>query len=165
MTRHARVHLLNCADGREDLPRRAVAALKAIAVQEGGLHRVKLIAFGEAFNGDDVLALARRRKRQTGQDTLAFDDDRACAARALIAPLLRAGQTEHVAKSVQQRQARVQREFVGRVVNADMGFLTSSQPASITVCREPHNLCGRVFFRKKSPAQPDLLVRTPHSSS
>jgi hypothetical protein len=72
-------------------------------MQEGGLHRVKLIAFGEAFNGDDVLALARRRKGQTGQNTLTFDDDRACAARALIAPLLRAGQTKHVAKRVQQR--------------------------------------------------------------
>ena len=106
MTGHARVHLLNGADGREDLPGRAVAALKPIAVQEGGLHRVKLVACGEAFNRDDVLALARRRQRQTGQDTLAVDDDRARAARALIASLLRAGQTEHVAESVQQRQAR-----------------------------------------------------------
>ena len=105
MTGHARVHLLNGTDGREDLPRRAVAALKAIAVQEGGLHRVQLVAGGEAFNGDDVLALARRRQRQTGQDTLAVDDDRARAARALIAPLLRADEAEHVAKRVEQRQA------------------------------------------------------------
>src|SRR5688572_13100274 len=41
VTRHARVRLLNGADGREDLSRCAVAALKAIAVQERGLHRVK----------------------------------------------------------------------------------------------------------------------------
>jgi len=136
------VHLLNGADGREDLPRRAVAALKAIAVQEGGLHRVKLVAFGEAFNGDDVLALARRNKRQTGQDTLAFDDDRARTARALIAPLLRAGQTEHVAECVQERQARVHREFVGRVVDEDSGFHVD-HPASwgrgrATRARGPH---------------------------
>jgi hypothetical protein len=32
-------------------------------MQEGGLHRVKLIACGEAFNRDDVLAFARRRQR------------------------------------------------------------------------------------------------------
>jgi hypothetical protein len=44
MTGHARLHLLDSADGRQDLPGRAVAALKAIAVQEGGLHRVKLVA-------------------------------------------------------------------------------------------------------------------------
>jgi hypothetical protein len=56
------MHLLNGADGREDLPRRAVAALKAIPVQEGGLHRVELVGVGEAFNRDDVLALARCRK-------------------------------------------------------------------------------------------------------
>ena len=118
VTGHARVHLLNGADGREDLPRRAVAALKAVAVQEGGLHRVKLVAFGEAFNRNDVLAFARRRQRQTGQDTLAVDDDGTRAARALIAPFLRACQTEHIAEGIQQGQARVHREFVGRVVHA-----------------------------------------------
>jgi hypothetical protein len=83
---------------------------------------VKLVALGKAFDRHDMLAVARRRQRQTGQDTLAFDDDRARAARALIAPLLRSGQTEYVAESVQQRKARVQREFVGRVVDADVGF-------------------------------------------
>ena len=114
---------------------------------------MKLIAFGEAFNGDDVPALARRRKRQTGQNTLTFDDDRACAARALIAPLLRAGQTKHVAKRVQQRQARVQLEFVDRVVNADIGFhvdhLLSAQPpsfdaATISTCLDRTPICPRI---------------------
>src|SRR5215831_12064542 len=98
MTGHARVHLLNGADGGEDLPRRAVAALKSIAVQEGGLHRVKLVACREAFNRDDVLAFARCGEGQTGQDTLAVDDDRAGSACALIAALLRPGQTERIAK-------------------------------------------------------------------
>ena len=105
VTGQPRVHLPNGADGREDLSRRAVAALKAIAVQEGGLHRVKLVACGEAFNRDDVLALAGRRERQTRQDTLAVDDDRAGAARTLIAALLRPGQAEYVAERVEQRQA------------------------------------------------------------
>jgi hypothetical protein len=86
--------------------------LKPIAVQEGSLHRVKFVALGEAFNGDDMLAFARSCKRQTRQDTLAVDDDRARAARALIAPLLGTGQTKHVAKRIQQRHALIHREFV-----------------------------------------------------
>ena len=69
--------------------------------QEGGLHRVKHVASGEAFNRHDVLAFARRRERQTGQDTLAVDDDGTRAACALIAPFLRAWQTEHIAEGVQ----------------------------------------------------------------
>jgi hypothetical protein len=53
------------------------------------LHRMAIVACGKAFDRDDVLAVARRRKRQAGEDTLAFDDDRARAA-ALIVPLPRA---------------------------------------------------------------------------
>jgi hypothetical protein len=30
-------------------------------VQEGGLRRVQFVAVGESFNGDDLLAFARRR--------------------------------------------------------------------------------------------------------
>ena len=62
MTGQARVDLLNCADGGEDLPRRAVAALESIAVHEGSLHRVKFVACGYAFNRNDVLATATSRR-------------------------------------------------------------------------------------------------------
>jgi hypothetical protein len=79
--------------------------LKAVAVEEGSLHRVKRISCGETFNSDDVPSFARRRQRQAGQHSLIVDDDGARAARALIAPLLRAGETEHVAERVQQRDA------------------------------------------------------------
>ena len=41
-------------DGREDHPRRADAALRAAALEERLLHRVQLVAAGEAFDrGDD----------------------------------------------------------------------------------------------------------------
>lgn len=116
------MHLPNGADGREDLPGRAIAALKPIAVQEGSLHRVKVVALGEAFNGDDVLTFASSCKSQTRQDTLAVDDDGARAASALIASFLRAGQTEYVAKRIQQRHALVQREFVGSVIHTKCCF-------------------------------------------
>src|SRR5262245_63684626 len=113
------MNLLNGADRREDLPGRAVAALKPIAVKEGGLHRMQLIVWGEALDRDDRLPLARHCQRQTRQDTLAVDDDRACAARALVAALLGADEAEHVVKRIQQRDARVHRELVSRVVHTE----------------------------------------------
>jgi hypothetical protein len=45
---------------------------------------MQLVALGESFNGDDVLAFARRRQGQTGQDTLSVDDDRARFLNALM---------------------------------------------------------------------------------
>src|SRR5262245_23384056 len=97
VTRHALVDFTNGADRREDLPGRAVPALQAVAVQEGGLHRVKLAAGRETFDGDDVLPLACRRQCQTGQDALAVYNHRARPAGALIAALLRSGQSQLVA--------------------------------------------------------------------
>jgi hypothetical protein len=52
-------------------------------------------------------------------------------AAALIASLLCAGQAEDVAESVQQRKARVHREFMAGVVNADIGFHVDSPPLSV----------------------------------
>ena len=89
------------ASGNEDA-RRAVTALKPIALQEGCLHWMKRVTCAEAFNRENVLPLACRRKRQARQDTLTVDDDRACAASALIAPLLATCESERVAKCVQQ---------------------------------------------------------------
>jgi hypothetical protein len=65
---------------------------------------------------------------------LAIDDDGARAACTLIASLLRAGQTEHVAESVKKRHTRVEREFVGRIVNADIGFHVKFQDSLAAKC-------------------------------
>src|SRR6185295_5714650 len=77
VTWHSLVHLLNGADGREDLPGRAVAALNPILVQEGGQHRVNLVAHRATFNRDDVLAIARSPPGPNAPATLAVDGDRA----------------------------------------------------------------------------------------
>ena len=85
---------------------------------------------------DDVVAVARCRKSQAGQDTLAVDDDRARAAGALIAAFLSTGQAEPVANSVQKRHARVQREFVRCAVDANAGV----QRRSPCFCVHCHNV-------------------------
>src|SRR5438045_2509876 len=84
-------------DGRHDLSRRAVAALEAVAVDEGLLHRVEPIAFGEALDRRDRLALCRGRERQTRQDAAPADVHRAGAALAVIAAFLGSRQLQMLA--------------------------------------------------------------------
>src|SRR4051812_49948211 len=51
---------------RDDLPRRAVAALKAVMTDEGILQRVELTFVGESFDRRHLTAFALRHQRQTG---------------------------------------------------------------------------------------------------
>ena len=52
------------ADRRADLPGRAVAALVAVVLDEGGLHRVQVVGRAQPFDGGDAVALVHHRERQ-----------------------------------------------------------------------------------------------------
>src|SRR4051812_9476019 len=60
---------LDCADRRHNLPRCAIAALEGIVLDEGCLHRMQPVAFGQALDGGDVAALAHHREGEAGDDT------------------------------------------------------------------------------------------------
>ena len=60
----------------------------------------------------DLGAVVRDREREAGVDAAAVEQDRAGAALAVVAALLRAGQPEVLAQQVQQRGARVDGEAV-----------------------------------------------------
>ena len=61
--------------------------------EEGRLHRMQLGALGrQAFDGRDGPALDLGGKGEAGENALAIDMDRAGAALALVAALLRAGE-------------------------------------------------------------------------
>ena len=72
VTWHSGVHLLNGADGREDLPRRAVAALKAITVRERGLHRVKLVACGDVDTSSQRPVISADQSRSANSCACGF---------------------------------------------------------------------------------------------
>jgi len=57
-------------DGGDDLPRRAVAALKPVAGQKRGLHWVQVVAVRQPLDGRDLLAPAGDGERQARIDTL-----------------------------------------------------------------------------------------------
>lgn len=112
VTRHATPHLLGHAHRRTDLAGRAVAALETVVLDERPLQRVRLVLTRQPLDGDDVPTHVLHRQRETGHDALAVDKDRAGAARALVAALLRAVELERFAEQVEQRNTRV-----GRRVN------------------------------------------------
>ena len=56
--------LIDAGDTGHDLPRRAIAALESVSVDEGGLQRVELIALRQAFDRRDLTALHERSERK-----------------------------------------------------------------------------------------------------
>ena len=78
--------------GAHDLARRAEAALEAVMVDEGGLHRMQRVAVGQALDGGDLGAVVADRERQAGIDPAAVDQHGAGAALAAVAAFLGAGE-------------------------------------------------------------------------
>src|SRR5262249_20353147 len=82
------------ADGRTNLARRAVPTLEGVMVDKGLLYRIQHAVFGQAFYGGDLRAVLHYRQRQARIDPATIDQNRAGAALAVIATLLRSGQAE-----------------------------------------------------------------------
>ena len=111
VARNARLDLVEHRDRRADLPRRAVAALVAVMLDERRLHRVQVVGRAQALDGGDLVALVHDREREAGGDPPAIHDHGAGAALALIAALLAAGQMQVLAQCVEQGGARIELEL------------------------------------------------------
>ena len=94
-------------DGAHDLAGRAVAALKPVVIEEGRLHRMEVVASGEALDGQHLGAVEARGEREAGIDPAPVDEDGAGAALAAVAALLGACEVQSLAQEVEQRDARV----------------------------------------------------------
>src|SRR3954471_24588222 len=88
---------------RADLPRRAIAALIAVMLHEGGLHRVQIVRRAQPFDGGDAVTLVHHGEGEAGEHPTTADDDRARAALAVIAALLRAREMQVLAQRVEDR--------------------------------------------------------------
>src|SRR5688572_7646765 len=104
-------------DRRADLPRRAVAALEAVVLDEGRLHWMKLVALRQPLDGRDLAPLDGRGERQTRQHATAVHEHGAGAALPLVAALLRPGQLHPLAQRVQEHHARINFERPRRAVD------------------------------------------------
>src|SRR6185503_11799318 len=70
------------------------------------LHGMKVAVRREALDRLDLPSLARDGQGQAAVDGTAVDDDRARAAVAFVAHLLRAGEAERLTKSVEEAAMR-----------------------------------------------------------
>jgi hypothetical protein len=56
--------LVYAGDASHDLPGRAIAALESVALDEGSLQRVKLLALRQTLDGRDLAPLHEGGERQ-----------------------------------------------------------------------------------------------------
>src|SRR4051812_10583327 len=90
----------------DDQPRCAEAALHAAGLDERALHLVQLaVGRCDALDRDDLAALGLRGEDEARAHELAVEVDRARAALALLARVLRAGQVEVLAQRREQALA------------------------------------------------------------
>src|SRR4029453_8294073 len=87
----------------DDHPRRAIAALQGLVVQEGLLQRMELPPLLQALHRGDRLAGQRRRLEEARARGLAVEEDGAGAALALAAAVFGPGEVEVLAQHAQER--------------------------------------------------------------
>src|SRR5207245_4298394 len=88
-----------------DLSRRAIAALKAVVLDERSLDRMQLFAVRQSFDGRDLVTLVHGREGKTRVHAPAVDQNRARAALAVIASFFRTGQMQSLTQGVEQCRA------------------------------------------------------------
>src|SRR5215472_4294830 len=87
------VPFVHAANRRQDLPRRAIATLERVMIDEGLLHRMKLpVLLGEAFDCGDGTALGGRRQREARQHATSVNQHGASAALTVVAAFLCTGE-------------------------------------------------------------------------
>ena len=89
----------------QDEARCAETALQSVAVHERLLHRREPAVLGQALDGGDLRAFGLHREHETRAHGTPVDDHGACAAHAVFASEVRAGEATVVAEKVGERLA------------------------------------------------------------
>ena len=129
---------LQHADRQHQKARRAEAALQAVVIHEGLLHRMQRVAIGQSFDGADFLALGLHGEHQAGAHRLAIDDHGAGAADAVLAADMGAGLAAILADGIGQRAARLDSDGVVAAIDGER---------DARLCRSCCFLCGLLGSR------------------
>ena len=93
--------LIQQADDRQHEARRAEAALQGMTFMKGLLHGVeRRVGRRQAFDRRHVVALGLDGEHQAGPDRRSIEEHRAAPANTVLAPNVRAGEAEVVAKMI-----------------------------------------------------------------
>src|SRR4029077_13436041 len=116
------------ANRQHQKARCAEAALQAMIIHEGLLHRVEFVAIGKPFDGTDFSSIRLYGKHQAGAYGFAVDDDRACAADPVLAANVRAGLSAIFTDCIDQRAARLNSDRMIAAVDGecDVGLVAHS---------------------------------------
>lgn len=104
-----------------DLTRGAVSALKSVVVEKSSLHGVEFVSVREPLDRNDICAVTGGRQSQTGIDTVAVEQDGACAALSMIAAFLGARQLEVFAQCIEQGSPRIEYQFLWLAIDREAG--------------------------------------------
>src|SRR5690606_20464553 len=121
--------------GRDQHPRRAVAALGREIFHERFLERVQLIAGRQSRGGVDAPAGNAFGKRQAGEMRLAIDRDRARAARAVTTAVFGAEVTDAAAQKLQKVLAGLRKGCPLRSIENEYYGCLCHQPRAIRSSR------------------------------
>jgi len=103
--------------GGTDLTGSAVAALKGVVLEEGGLYGAEVVALGEAFNRGDLASIGYGSEGETTVYSAAVQNNGACSTLAVIAALFAAGQIEVLPESVEKGSTGIEGERFGLAVH------------------------------------------------
>ena len=111
---------------------------------EGGLQRAQRFLARQHLEGDDAGTFSLHRQHQTGADRGAVDDDRARAARAMLAAQMGSGQAEHVAQAIGEVEPRLDVDRDGITVDPETHphhappfWAAARKPRSMSVATRP----------------------------
>src|SRR5207253_5605904 len=117
----------------------AVAALRCAEVCESFLQRMKIRAFGHAFDGRHVAAFHVQAESEARKNRSSVNEHGACAALAKLATVLRTRQNQIFAQDSQKSLVRRKDDFDRLVVKRElnMSLLSGSfGHNSIIVCEK-----------------------------
>jgi hypothetical protein len=93
--------LIQKADHRQHETRRTEAALQGMTFMKGLLHRVeRRVGRRQAFDRRHLVPLGLHREHQAGPDRRSIEEHGAAPANTVLAPNVRAGEAEVVAKMI-----------------------------------------------------------------
>src|ERR1051325_7537287 len=120
---------------RDDKDGGAEAALQGGVLEEFLLHRMQLVALGDALDRGDRAAFGLDAEHQAGTDQLAVDDDATGATIAGAAAFLAAGQAELVAQAVEHGLLCLAQKLYRLAVD-DSGYVVLAHGGSLSwTCR------------------------------
>jgi hypothetical protein len=106
---------------RHQNPGRAETTLETVALAEGGLDGMERLSVrGQALHGGDLSPVGLDREDEAGAHRLAVEQHGARSAHPVLAPYMRAGETELMAQEVAQEETRLLPAVVTSPVDGDV---------------------------------------------